>query len=233
MDRHTLLSHTHTNVEIFYWTLLLSSVAVAVGNGCLWGESAAGNWFKSSIFGSLNNTQNVSACWNGSFWNSCHETQRVEFVRNVALPWPAAARTGLLGCHAGWVCVTLGHTPPAFWGSIIQRSQNATKVCQVPFFDQISRLYWNHSMQHRFMFECIVSLFVVCLFVLWMKSGKTLVTMFFKKTIKQGLLVFFYRFCIYLSIFLFSFFSLIFVSFIWPNVLRRGNSFYHFWVIDY
>lgn len=165
--------------------------------------------------------------------DSCHETQRVELVRNMVLPRPAAARTGLPGCHPGWVWVRPGPMHSAFWGSIIQRPENATKVCQVPFFDQISRLYWNHSMQHRFMFECIVSFYVVCLFVLWMKSGKTLVTMFFKKIIKQGLLVFFYRF-VYISVyFFFFFFSLIFISFIWPKVLRCGNSFYHFWVIDY
>lgn len=123
-------------------------------------------------------------------------------------------------------------THSAFQGSIIQRSENATKVCQVPFFDQISRLYWNHSMQHRFMFECIVSfLVVVCLFYEW--SKEKLSWFFFKKTNQTSTISIFYYFCIYLVFFFFPSSLMNFVSFIWPNVLRRGNSFYHFWVIDY
>lgn len=181
--------------QIFYWILLLSGGAAAVGNSCLWGWSAARNCFDSSIFGSLSNTQRVSACWNGSFgllsWNTksrvCEE-----------------CGTALASCSKGgphpWVSL-LG--PPTHLAEAASfRGQRMTPKCaKFLFLDQISRLYWNHSMQRRLMFECIVSLYVVCLFYEWSQE-KLSWQCFLKKTIQQGLLlVFFYRFCIYLSIF--------------------------------
>lgn len=151
---------------------------------------------------------------------------RVEFVRNCL----GQLQQGW--APSGWACVTPGRTHSAFWGGSRQRSENATKVCQVPFFDQISMLYWNHSMQHRFMFECIVSFFVVCLFHEWSQE-KLSWQCFLKRKTNQTRTISIFLLFLYISQYFFSFSSLVFFYFIWPNVLRCDNSFYHFRVIDY
>jgi len=60
--------------------------------------------------------------------DSHHETQRVEFVRNKALRWPAAG-TGLLWCHPGWASDRPGPTRSLFSESVSFRGQTMLPKC--------------------------------------------------------------------------------------------------------
>lgn len=76
--------------------------------------------------------------------------------------------------------------------------------------------------------SCLNAQFLFLLFVCFTNEvRKNSRDFFFKKNNQTSIIRIFYCFCIYL-VFFFPLLSLIFVSFILPNVLRRGNNFYHF-----
>lgn len=59
----------------------------------------------------------------------------------------------------------LGPRNPSFLRQHHSEIRGCFQSVPSSFFDQISRLYWNHSMQHRFMFECIFSFYFFSCFM--------------------------------------------------------------------
>lgn len=137
--------------------------------------------------------------------DSYHETQRVEFVRNAARPWPATARTGLLWCHPGWASDRPGPMLSLYFEAASFRGQRMLPKCAK--FRILTKFLGCTGITLCNTDSCLNAFFFFSFFlVLWMKSGKTLLWQYFLKNNQTRTISIFLLFCIYLSIF-FSLFS--------------------------